>query len=352
MTDMSDTAPSDSSPSAPPPGVESFSQRRHSRGQSSLRYIVSIVLSILAGASLLLASVGIWVNNSVFNSSRFSETVEKTLDEPEVNVALSRYLVNQLMNSLDVEQTISGVLPDEIEGLTPFLTGAVRNVVQEGVQSVLADERVQDIIGEQVKRSHKTLMVVLENRGPLGDAVSTDGNKVVLDLAMVLERALQDVEQAGVLLDRLDLPEDFGKLVVYEGDAVESSSNILRAAQDGMSLFKRLLWVFIIAAPILTAAAIYVASSRRHAVRRLGIVFAAAAAAVVWALSQVGPAVGELIANPEARPAAKTVVDAFLSRLQNFSWLLLWISLIVIIVATFYNQIVAQYRKYRNAKSD
>lgn len=329
-------------------GVE---KRQHSKKQSSMRYAVSIVLSILAGATLLLASVGIWVNNTVFSSSRFSETVEKTLDEPEVNVALSRYLVNQLMSNLDVEQTISGVLPDEIEALVPVLTGAVRSVVQEGVQSVLADERIQEIIGEQVKNSHKTLMVVLENRGPLGDAVSTDGNKVVLDLALVLERALEDVERAGVLLDRLDLPEDFGKLVVYEGDAVESSSNILRAAQDGMSLFKRMLWLFIIAAPILTAGAIYVASSRRHAVRRLAIVFAAVAAAVIWVLSQVGPAVGNMISNPEARPAAETVVDAFLSRLKGFSWLLFWMSLVVIVLATFYTQIMAQYRKYRNSTS-
>lgn len=332
--------------------TDTASERQHSRKQSSARYAVSIILSILAGASLLLASVGIWVNNTVFNSSRFSNTVEKTLDEPEVNLALSRYLVNQLMSNLDVEQTISGVLPDEIEALAPVLTGAVRSVVQEGVQTVLADDRVQDTIGQQVKESHKTLMVVLENKGPLGDAVSTDGNKVVLDLALVLERALEDVERAGVLLDRLDLPEDFGKLVVYEGDAVESSSNILRASQDGLSLFKRMLWVFIIAAPLLTAAAIYVASSRRHAVRRLGIVFAAVAAAVLWVLSQVGPAVGNMISNPEARPAAETVVDAFLSRLQGFGWWLFWLSLVVIVVATFYNQIVAQYRKYRNSTSD
>jgi len=334
-----------------PNGVD-FNKRQHSRKQSTARFAVSIVLSILAGASLLLASVGIWVNNTVFNSSSFSSTIEKTLDEPEVNVALSRYLVNQLMNNLDVEQTISGLLPEEIEALTPVLTGAVRSVVQEVVQTVLADDRVQDVIGEQVKQSHKTLMVVLENTGPLGHAVSTDGNKVVLDLALVLERALQDVERAGVLLDRLDLPADFGKLVVYEGDAVESSSKILRATQDALSLFKRLLWVFVIAAPLLTVAAIYVASSRRHAVRRLGIVYAAVAAAVIWVLSQVGPAVGNMISNLEARPAAETVVDAFLSRLQGFGWLLFWLSLVVIFVATFYNQIVAQYRKYRNSTSD
>jgi hypothetical protein len=311
-----------------------------------------MLLSVLAGASLLLASVGLWVNNTVFNSERFSSTVEKTLDDPEVNAALSRYLVNQLMDNLDIEDSISNILPDELEGLSPVLVGAVRNVVEEGVQTVLADQRVQDVVTDQVKRSHKTLMVVLENKGPLGDAVSTDGNKVVLDLAVVLERAVEDVERAGVLLDRLDLPEDFGKLVVYEGDAVESSSNILRAAQDGLSLFKRLLWLFIIAAPILTAGAIYIASSRRHAVRRLGIVFAAVAAAVLWTLSQVGPAVGNMISNPEARPAAEKVVDAFLSRLQGFSWFLFWISLIVIFVATFYNQIMAQYRKYKTSDSD
>jgi|GEM_PF-4669135 hypothetical protein len=311
-----------------------------------------MLLSVLAGASLLLASVGLWVNNTVFNSERFSSTVEKTLDDPEVNAALSRYLVNQLMDNLDIEDSISNILPDELEGLSPVLVGAVRNVVEEGVQTVLADQRVQDVVTDQVKRSHKTLMVVLENKGPLGDAISTDGNKVVLDLAVVLERAVEDVERAGVLLDRLDLPEDFGKLVVYEGDAVESSSNILRAAQDGLSLFKRLLWLFIIAAPILTAGAIYIASSRRHAVRRLGIVFAAVAGAVVWTLSQVGPAVGNMISNPEARPAAEKVVDAFLSRLQGFSWFLFWISLIVIFVTTFYNQIMAQYRKYKTSDSD
>jgi hypothetical protein len=59
-----------------------------------------------------------------------------------------------------------------------------------------------------------------------------------------------------------------------------------------------------------------------------------------------------MISNPEARPAAEKVVDAFLSRLQGFSWFLFWISLIVIFVATFYNQIMAQYRKYKTSDSD
>jgi hypothetical protein len=227
----------------------------------------------------------------------------------------------------------------------------VRNIVQEGVQTVLADQRVQDIIGEQVEQSHNALMVVLENRGPLGNALSTDGNKVVLDLGLVLERALEDVERAGVLIDRLDLPEDFGQLVVYEGDAVESSSNTLRAIQDALSFFKRLLWVFVIAAPVLVASSIYVASSRRHAIRRMGIVSAAVSVALVFSLSTVVSAVGDMIANPEAGTAAETIVESFVGRLRGFGWLLFWLSLIVIVGSTFYNQIVALYRKYRSADS-
>jgi hypothetical protein len=291
------------------------------------------------------------VNNTIFDISRFSGIVKDTLDEPEVNIALSRYLVTQVMDNLDVEQTISQVLPDEIEGIAPLLTGAVRNIVQEGVQTVLADQRVQDIIGEQVEQSHNALMVVLENRGPLGNALSTDGNKVVLDLGLVLERALEDVERAGVLIDRLDLPEDFGQLVVYEGDAVESSSNTLRAIQDALSFFKRLLWVFVIAAPVLVASSIYVASSRRHAIRRMGIVSAAVSVALVFSLSTVVSAVGDMIANPEAGTAAETIVESFVGRLRGFGWLLFWLSLIVIVGSTFYNQIVALYRKYRSADS-
>jgi hypothetical protein len=314
--------------------------------------VVSVFLSILAGASLLLASVGLWVNNTVFNSSRFASSVENVLDEPEVNGALSRYLTTQIMDNVAVEQSISNILPEQLQGITPFLVGAVRNVVEEGVQRVLAEERVIELIGDQVEQSHKGLMFVLENRGPFGKTITTDGNKVILDLSAVLERALEDVERGGVLLERLNLPDDFGKLVVYEGDAVESSSNVLRAAQDGLSLFKRTLWLYVIAAPLLMIASIYIASSRRHAVRRLAIVTAAVAAAVGWTLSQIGPAVGNMIANPEARPAAKTVVDTFVVRLKNFSTILFWLSLLVIVVATFYNQIMAQYRKFKNKQPE
>jgi hypothetical protein len=332
--------------------VSTPAMRAHSRKQSSLRYIASLVLSVLAGASLLLASVGLWVNNTIFNSSRFASTVENVLEEPEVNLALSRYLTTQVMDNIAVEESITNILPDQIESLAPFLVGAVRNVVQEGVQRVLAQERVLELIGDQVEKSHKGLMFVLENRGPFGKTVTTDGNRVILDLRAVLENALDDVERSGVLLERLNVPEDFGQLVVYEGDAVESSSTVLRAAQDGLSLFKRLLWVYIVAAPLFMAASIYVASSRRHAIRRLGIVCAAVAAAASWTLSQIGPAVGNMIANPEARPAAKTIVDAFVSRLKGFSAILFWLSIVVIAVATFYNFIVAQYQRIKTTEAN
>jgi hypothetical protein len=330
--------------------MSSPKSRNHSRTQSTLRYSASVVLSVLAGVSLLLASVGIWVNNSIFDSKRFADTVEDVLDEPTVNTALSRYVVDQLMATLDVQQTITDRLPDEFEGAAVLLVGALRNVVEDAVRTVLAEERVRELVGDQVEITHELFMNVLEDQGPFGSAVTTQGNQVVLDLKPVFNRVLDNLERGDILRERIDLPEDFGKLVVYEGDAVESSSVILRTAQDTLSLYKRLLILFIVAAPLLTIAAIYIASSRRHAVRRLGIVFAAVAAAVLAVVSRIGPALDNLIRNPDANAAAGTIADVFLQRLVRFNWLLLLIAVVLIVVATFYNQLMSFYSSFKQSR--
>ena len=322
-----------------------------SRANSGARFGVSILLSVLAGASILLASVGVWVNNTVFNSSKFAETVEKSLDDPAVNVALSDYLADQIITALDVEIFVSDLLPENLLSASVIFVGALRTVVDQGVQEVLADDRVQQLISDQVESSHAVFMTVLRDQGPFGEGLSTDGNKVILDLKPIILRAADDLDRVGVVIDRLELPEDFGQIVVYEGDKIEQSSNLLRSAQDGLTLYKRLLWLFLLLAPILTAASIYVASNRRTATRRLGITVAAVSAAVLVALSQVNSAVSNLISEPKPRAAARVITDNFVGRLNNFNWFLLILTVLTIVVTTFYRQLSAVYGKYRTRKT-
>jgi len=210
---------------------------------------------------------------------------------------------------------------------------------------------VRALIGEQVRVTHNLFMTFIERQGPFGEGLSTNGNQVILDLKPVLDRVLDDLKRGDLIRDRLDLPEDFGQLVVYEGESVENASGILSAAQDTLTLYKRLLILFIIAAPLLTIAAIYTAVNRRYALRRMGIVFAAVAAAVLAVLSRVDPALNNLVRNPDANAAARKIADVFLVRLNRFNWVLLIIALVLILVTTFYSQLQGIYIKYKQSKA-
>ena len=322
-----------------------------SRKNSGTRYGISLLLSVLAGATILLASVGVWVNNTVFNSDKFAKKVEKSLGEPEVNTALSQYLTNQLMTALDVQTIVAELLPDELDGAAVIFTGALRTVVEEGVQQVLADERVRELIANQVETSHAAFMTVLRGQGPFGEGLSTEGDKVILDLEPIIWQAAEDLERVGVILDKVDLPEDFGKIAVYEGAAVEKSSNILRSAQDTLTLYKRLLWLFLILAPLLTAASIYVATNRRTATRRLGIVIGAVAAAVVFALSQINNAIAGMIARPEPRAAAQVIVENFVGRLKNFNIFLIIVAVVLILGSTYFARVKKTYETLMAGRS-
>mgnify|MGYP003374334853 CR=1 FL=1 len=98
-----------------------------------------------------------------------------------------------------------------------------------------------------------------------------------------LERRGDPAEQIASLEDALDrqLPDDFGQLVVYEGEAVDKAETAVARAQQAMTFFKRSLLVVYVVAGGAAVGSVFLARRRTRALGylSLGVVAATSPAA-------------------------------------------------------------------------
>ena len=113
---------------------------------------------------LLLATVGIWGKNQVFDSDNFERIVVPIGEEPEVQRELATYLTDQLSKAVDAEKVIEDALPERAQILAPTLAGAVEDFVRSKVLEFLQSDTFQTIWREVVVRAHDRAVLLLEDK--------------------------------------------------------------------------------------------------------------------------------------------------------------------------------------------
>ena len=332
--------------------LEKLETTKRSKGRSVLAAVL-VVLSVL---SLAAAVPGTWTRRTVLNTDRYVEIVSDVAAEPEVQAYLATELTNSAFEALDVQGRLGNVLGDiqpQLAFLAAPITQAVRDVVQEKVEELLASERFETLWAEANRLAHEQIVGVL--RGDSEMVAIADG-KVVINTLPIVNEALAGVgslvsdiagrdvqlpeitseslrEQDGVALaiDKLEtalgveLPDDFAVIEVYDADEIEAVQEAVYAFDRGVVLLV-VLWLLTL------AGAIAVSQRRRRTLLQLMVGFIVVVVLERrFAIAAVDQIVDSL--SPDVQAAGEATAQVMLSSLLAYTKWLLTAALVTLVIA-------------------
>jgi hypothetical protein len=313
------------------------------------RRVLVVALAVLSCISILVSSVGVWAHRTLLNTDSWVNAVGPLASNPAVTSAVSKEVSTQLLQTIDVDQVAQNALPDQAKFLAAPLSTAVSQFVQRAVDELLKTQQFQEFWVQANRRIHPVVVKVL--RGDTKAVLTADGT-VKLNFLPLIAEALTFVQskasglfgsagpipkitfdtpvdqarsEISTALGRT-LPADFGTVTVFQSDK-------LKAAQDAVSLFDKLVVGMLIVTVLLVVATIVLAIDKRRIIigLSLGTVFAIAVASVV--IGAIKSQALDLISDPQSRLAAKDTIGALVSRLHLITDVLVALGLAIAVIA-------------------
>lgn len=252
-------------------------------------------LVILGSVLAFLSVFAIWIERQALNTDDWVSTSDRLIQNPTIRAAVGDYLVDQLYENVDVEAELKDILPGDTKELAGPAAGGLRQVAGDGAEKVLETTTAQTLWEDANRSAHEQLVSVLEDKG---DAVSTEGGDVSLNLGSLLTNLASQVGIGQQLAEKL--PPDAGQIKILHSDQLKTAQNIAIAIK-GLALVLSLLTFAAF------AAAIYLSrESRWVTVLFSGIGLIAAGFAVIVARHIAGGiVVDQLVVTQSAKPAGE-----------------------------------------------
>jgi hypothetical protein len=223
------------------------------------RSILAWVLFSLGTLVILVGSLTVWVKRQALDTDAWVETSTNLLEDDDVRMALSVYIVDELYASADPQEVLEERLPENLQGLAGPIAGALRQPAVEGVDRFLQRPRVQDLWENVNRVAHQELLAVLEDE-TRGNVTTGEGT-VTLNLRTLVVNIGTELGFGEELDARL--PADVGQIVILQSDQLE-------AAQNGVKAIKWLSWLVILIALACYFGAVWLARGRRSMLRNIG----------------------------------------------------------------------------------
>ncbi|MGZ4704885.1 MAG: hypothetical protein ACXWCM_08455 [Acidimicrobiales bacterium] len=352
MSDMGEgTAPAGSGPEgeAPTATLEPPDGTGAARVGSRWRRVLVIVLAVLTCVSILASTVGVWAHRTLLNTDSWVNAVGPLASNPDITDAVAKKLTDELMQMIDSSELAQNALPAQAQVLVAPLSEAVGQFVQRAVGELMQTQQFQDFWVQANRRVHALVVKVL--RGDT-DKVLTANGTVQLNLLPLIADAFRFVQSKAPGLfgngttvpditfdtpvdqarDELQssvkrtLPDDFGVITVFQSDK-------LKAAQDAVTLFDRVVIALLVVTVLLIAATIALAVNRRRTIIGLALGAVAAFAIAVAILKTIKAQVLDLIGDPTTRTAAGKTISTLVVRLDWIVYALVAIGLAVALIA-------------------
>jgi hypothetical protein len=289
----------------------------------SRRRGIPIALITIATLLSVLAIFSIWANRQLLNTTNWTDTSTKLLENDAIREQVSINLVDQLYANVDVEQNIQDVLPKKAAPLAPPIAGQLKTLSVQGVDKILTRPKAQRLWAEANRRAHRQFLRVVEDKGTV---VSTDNGNVTLDLKQLLGVTQSKAGVGGRVQNKL--PASATQIVILK-------SNQLSSVQNAVKVLRSLALVLVIVALGLYAIAIAIAKGwRREALRATGIGFAFAGILVLLVRTLAGHAVVDSLAQTESvKPAIQATWDIGTELLQEAASAALFYGIVIFLAA-------------------
>ena len=313
---------------AEPTSAQSVAERP-SRGRS----IVVAVCIVLAALLTTPAAVAFWGQRTLNDAQRYLDTVGPLVDSPEVQAAIATTVTNAIQQQVDVEailnEVFAGVITDRprLQALVGPISGAVNGLIDSQVREFIASDTFADFWVAANTRTQQALVRLLQ--GDESGAISLQGDQVVLDVSEVIDQVKQRLVARGLtIVERIPIPDKDRQIVLMDAPRLQQARTIYAFANPVAK------WLIVVVA-LLYLAALVLSRRRPRMTVIIGVVLAANALMVAWALSVGRQLFIDQLAGTVFGPASAIFYDRLLSYLQRGQQVLLWLGLILVVVGWF-----------------
>jgi hypothetical protein len=287
-----------------------------------------LVRSLIGVATVLgvIAIFAVWANRQLLDTGYWTNTSTKMLESPPIREALAGYLTDQLYANVDVAGELRGELPSELKPLAAPAAGALRSLVEKGVNLALERPRVQALWRTANEATHAEFVKLVENRSEV--VRLPGGGAVVINLRPLLSDAASRVGAPTSLVDKI--PPNVAELRVIK-------SNSLRTMQNAVNLLRSLALVLPLLVYFLFALAVYLARGRRRkTLITVGCAFIGAALVVLVVRSAAGHTVSNsLAATSSVKPAVEAAYTIGTSVLSDIAWSTILAGMVIVLAGIF-----------------
>jgi hypothetical protein len=260
-----------------------------------------IAVRLLIGLGTVLAALAIlavWAERQALDTEEWVKTSSKLLEDEEIQVALSDFVVGELFRAVDVEAQLQRRLPAEARPLAGPAAGGLRQLATGASRRALESPRVQTAWANANRAAHRLLLDLIEGGG---ETVSAEGGAVTLHLRPLVSQLAERVGVGGGAAEKL--PADIADLEIMQADQIE-------VAQRVAEVIRGLAVALSLGTLVAFGLAIYLSRGRRQmTVLWCGVGLIVAGVAVFALRKVAGDAIVEALVTDEG------VMDA-----ANHTW--------------------------------
>ncbi|MCE0487861.1 hypothetical protein [Ornithinimicrobium sediminis] len=218
-----------------------------------VRTAATWVLTVAAVLATVVSLLGVWTFRTLTDSDLFVQRVGTVVEEPEVAQAIGARAAEEVVTALELEDRLRTRLPDELGVAAGPVATAAEGYLAQGATTVVEDDRFQVAWESALREGHRISTAVLA--GESTATLTTEGGLVVVDLTPVANTLVargsgflsdllgRDIDPvtltsgnlgsaAAALETQLDveLPDDFGHVVLFESENLASAQAAYRSA--------------------------------------------------------------------------------------------------------------------------
>jgi hypothetical protein len=290
--------------------------------KSRWRKALPILLLVLGSLLLLLSTVAIWLDNLVLDTNRYVDTVAPLSQNQDIDTALANRMTNELFQAADVEGRLHEAFPDQIKFLAGPLTERLRGFAWDQAYAIFQSDGFNQLWTDANRTAHENIVALLTGRG---NTISTEGDRVVLDLNPVTQELSSRLGDTGETA--------FGRLVDKNINLrfVIFDSPSLAKAQAATDLLSRIAGVLPFLALASFAGSIWLSSNRRRMVLFTGAGIAAAMVLLLMVLNIFREYyLGSVAASDLSVPAAAALFDTLIRFLKQGVRLMAVLGLVIV----------------------
>lgn len=276
------------------------------------RFVLSIVLTVLFGLSLIAANHAAWLVTTALDTDTFVDALAPLPSDPDVARALGQSVADTIVESTEVGSSIADALPDGLQFIAVGITESLRDRITDIATKIVQSDVFVTIWETALRIAHSAATRFAA--GFSGNLLTSDGGSVILDLTSIYEPIAEQLDAFG--FDALDGAAPDLTIELFEVESQGLVQSIVRIVHS-------IRW-FAIGLTLVLAVGVFIASvDRRRTAMWVGSSMVVAMLVSLIDIRLLKTAATDGVTDTVSHAGVTAALDIVFSRFVVQTWMML-----------------------------